>query len=232
MADALSKVFEDGTVGAQEVSFEVKPGRVLALLGKNGAGKTTTMHMTLGLLSTTSGRSLIDGIDVQARPLDAYRRVGYVSENVLLYGNLTAYENLRFFGRIGGSTVPHAHLLDLLRRVGLHEDRDRRVRTFSKGMRQRLGLAIALVKDPPALVLDEPTTGLDPEGAEALLALVRALREEGRAVLLSTHDLDRVPEVADDVGVIARGRLVDVVAAPRHAADVRALYVRLSGGAT
>ncbi|MFP5291269.1 MAG: ABC transporter ATP-binding protein, partial [Actinomycetes bacterium] len=168
-------------------------------------------HMLLGLLPPSGGAALIGGVDVQRSPLEAYRRVGFVSENVLLYGNLSARKNMRFFASVCGHAVPESRIDALLRRVALSHAQDRPVRTFSKGMRQRLGLAVALVKDPDALVLDEPTTGLDPDGADALLDVIRSLREEKRAVLMSTHDLDRVPEVADRIAVMGGGRIRAIV---------------------
>ncbi|HET6404994.1 MAG TPA: ABC transporter ATP-binding protein [Candidatus Thermoplasmatota archaeon] len=216
----------------EDATFEVEPGEVLALLGPNGAGKTTTIHMLLGLLRPSAGRALLGGFDVEREPAEAYRVVGYLSENVLLYANLTAWENLRFFADVSGATVPAYTLETLLQEVGLAHVRDRRVLHFSKGMRQRLGLAIALVKDPPALIMDEPTTGLDPEGTETLLALVRKLRDEGRAILLSTHDLHRVRDVADRVAIMG-ARRVQAILGPEEvaSADIGALYRRHAGGA-
>ena len=232
VAERLARTFRDGTVAVEDATFEVKRGEVLALLGPNGAGKTTTIHMLLGLLPPTSGRALIGGVDVAEEPEKAYRTVGYLSENVLLYANLTAWENIRFFADVSGHTVPAAHLEDLLDDVGLADVRDRRVIHFSKGMRQRLGLAIALVKDPPALVMDEPTTGLDPDGTETLLGLVRGLRDEGRAILLSTHDLHRVRAVADRVAIMGGRRVQAVLGAEElDAEDIGELYRRHTGGA-
>lgn len=228
MAEHLARTFRDGTVAVEDATFEVERGEVLALLGPNGAGKTTTIHMLMGLLPPTGGRALIGGIDVAEDPAAAYRIVGYLSENVLLYANLTAWENLRFFADISGHTVPAHTLESLLADVGLAHVRDRRVLAFSKGMRQRLGLAIALVKDPPALVMDEPTTGLDPDGTETLLGLIRELRDEGRAILLSTHDLHRVRDVADRVAIMGGHRVRAIV--PAADADIAGLYREHTGG--
>lgn len=227
-ARALSKTFEDGTHAVEDATFAVRPGEVLALLGANGAGKTTTLHMLLGLLPPSGGSAWLAGVDVVASPQEAYRHVGYLSENVLLYGNLTAYQNLRFFARVSGVPVPEYRLQQLLTRVGLAKVQDRRVGTFSKGMRQRLGLAVALVKEPPTLVMDEPTTGLDPDGTESLLELIREARGEGRAILLSTHDLHRVPEVADRVAFMGRGRVQEVIG-PYRFGEIHDLYRRHSG---
>ena len=232
MADGLAKSFRDGTVAVEDASFRVEPGEVLALLGPNGAGKTTTLHMLLGLLEPTRGSAAIAGRDVATDRLEAYRRVGYLSENVLLYGNLSGRENLRFFARVCGHAVPQKRVEDLLDLVGLQDAAARPVLQYSKGMRQRLGLAVALVKDPPALVMDEPTTGLDPGGAEALLALVRRLRDDGRAVLLSTHDLHRVPDVADKVAFMGRRRVQAILGAEDlRGHDLARLYERHTGEA-
>ena len=232
MAEGLAKSFRDGTVAVEEASFRVEPGECFALLGPNGAGKTTTIHMLLGLLEPTRGRASIAGHDVHADRKEAYRRVGYLSENVLLYGNLSGRENLRFFARVCGHQVPRKRMEDLLDLVGLHEAAARPVLQYSKGMRQRLGLAVALVKDPPALVMDEPTTGLDPGGAESLLALVRSLRDDGRAVLLSTHDLHRVPDVADKVAFMGRRRVQAILtSAQLRGQDLARVYERHTGEA-
>ena len=206
-AEHLTKTFEDGHVAVRDAHFEVRPREILALLGGNGAGKTTTVNMLLGFIPPSSGRALLNGVDVHEDPLEAKKHVGYVSENVLLYGTLTAEQNLRFFAKVCGRDVPPARLPALIERVGLAHAAKRRVETFSKGMRQRLGIAIALAKDPPALVLDEPTTGLDPAGARDLSALMGELRDEGKAVLLVTHDLYRLDELADRVAVMRDGAL-------------------------
>ena len=232
VAEGLAKEFRDGTVAVEEASFRVEPGEVLALLGPNGAGKTTTLHMLLGLLEPTAGRATIAGRDVRTQRLDAYRHVGYLSENVLLYGNLSGRENLRFFARVCGHQVPQKRMEDLLDLVGLRAAAARPVMQYSKGMRQRLGLAVALVKDPPALVMDEPTTGLDPGGADALLRLVKRLREDGRAVLLSTHDLHRVPDVADKVAFMGRRRVQAVLPGRElRGVDLARAYERHTGEA-
>jgi ABC-2 type transport system ATP-binding protein len=202
----LTKTFEDGTVAVRDATFLVRPGEVLGLLGPNGAGKTTTVHMLLGHLPPTSGQALLNGIDVHEEPLRAKAHVGYVSENVLLYGALTAQQNLRFFARLSGRPVPPGREEELLARVGLAQAARRRVDAFSKGMRQRLGIAIALVKDPPALVMDEPTSGLDPRGAGELGKLILDLRGQGKAILLVTHDVFRIGELCTHAAIVTGGR--------------------------
>ncbi len=206
----LSKRYEDGVMALDALSLKVNPGEIYCLLGANGAGKSTTIHLFLNFIEPTSGRVLLNGIDVAASPLEAKRHVGYVSENVMLYGNFTARENLDFFARLGGRqrlTTSDYHMT--LRRVGLPERAfERRVKEFSKGMRQKLGIAIAMIKDAPALLLDEPTSGLDPKAAAEFQDTLRELASRGKAILMSTHDIFRAKELADRVGIMKEGRKV------------------------
>jgi ABC-2 type transport system ATP-binding protein len=221
-ADHLTKTFEDGTVAVRDAHFRVGEGEVLGLLGPNGAGKTTVVHMLLGHLPPTSGHARIHGIDIHADPLRAKRHVGYVSENVLLYGSLTAAQNLRFFCQVSGVEVPAERQRAVLERVGLAHAARRPVEHFSKGMRQRLGIAVAIAKDPPALVMDEPTSGLDPVGARELGELIVALRGEGKAVVLVTHDVFRVRDLANRVLLVRDGVSQELPASAD--ADLEALY--------
>jgi ABC-2 type transport system ATP-binding protein len=201
---ALSKTF-DGTHVVRELTATVLPGRVTAFLGPNGAGKTTTLRMLLGLLAPTTGTATIDGRRYDELP-EPVRQVGALIEMSGFHPGRTAYDHLRVVAVAAGlpATAPARALSD----VGLDAVRDRRVATFSLGMRQRLGLATALLGDPPALVLDEPTNGLDPQGIRWLRSFLRDLADEGRTVLLSSHVLSEVEQIADDVLVIARGRLL------------------------
>lgn len=224
VADKLSKTFEDGTVAVREASFEVRRGATLGMLGPNGAGKTTTVHMLLGNIEPTAGRALIAGVSMQDDPLAAKRHLAYVSENVLLYGALTAQQNLRFFARICGREGAEGRIEEALERVGLAHAARRRAETFSKGMRQRLGIATALVKDAEAIVMDEPTTGLDPVGVDQLNGILMELRDEGRALLLVTHDLFRLHEIADAVTVVRGGTLTPPVK-PASQEAVHRLYL-------
>ena len=205
----LGKRYEDGLLAVDDVSFAVAPGEIYAMLGGNGAGKSTAIHCFLDLIRPTSGVCRIAGVTVQDEPLRAKARVAYVAENVELYGELTALQNLEFFTRLGGLRPTAAELAAALDRVGLErEAHRRRLKTFSKGMRQKTGLAVAVLKGAPALILDEPTSGLDPRAAWELGRLLLALRDEGRAILMSTHDVFRAKQLADRVGIMSRGRLV------------------------
>jgi ABC-2 type transport system ATP-binding protein len=206
----LSKRYEDGILALDALNLEVNPGEIYCLLGANGAGKSTTIHLFLNFIEPTSGRALLNGIDAAARPLEAKQHVAYVSENVMLYGNFTAMQNLEFFARLGGrrGLTRHDHAM-AMREVGLPERAfNQRVKEFSKGMRQKVGIAIAIIKDAPALLLDEPTSGLDPKAGAELLDTLRELSGRGKAILMCTHDIFRAKELADRVGIMKEGRKV------------------------
>ncbi len=209
-ADGLSKRYEDGVLALDRLNLEVHPGEIYCLLGANGAGKTTTINLFLGFIPPTEGTCLINGIDITKDPLEAKKYVSFVSENVMLYGNFTARQNLDFFARLGGKTaLTRNDYYQAMRRVSLQEKAfDQRIKNFSKGMRQKLGIAIAIVKDAPSVLLDEPTSGLDPKAAAEFLEIMAELRTEGKAVLMSTHDVFRAKEIGDRVGIMREGRLV------------------------
>ena len=209
----LSKRYEDGLLALDHLNLSVAEGELFCLLGANGAGKTTTVNLLLNFIDPTEGTALVDGIDVVMQPLEAKRHLAYVSENVMLYENFTARQNLDYFAKLGGKgALGRAELDAVLARVGLQQDAyDRRLRTFSKGMRQKLGIAIAILKDAGNIILDEPTSGLDPKAGAEFMALLRAVRGEGRAVLMSTHDIFRAREHADRVGIMREGRLMAVL---------------------
>ncbi len=208
-ANGLSKRYEAGNLALDALDLEVRSGELFALLGANGAGKTTTINLFLGFIEPTAGSARICGVEVARDPLAAKQHVAYVSENVMLYPAFTARQNLEFFARLAGKRPGRRELDRVMRRVGLQEDAfGRRVGTFSKGMRQKLGIAIAILKDAPVLLLDEPTSGLDPKASAELARLLGELRDEGKAILMSTHDIFRVRELADTIGIMREGRLV------------------------
>ncbi len=189
------------------VTFEVGRGEVVGYLGRNGAGKTTTFKLLFGLVAPTSGRALLGGRDPRER--GARRKAGFLPENPTMYEHLTGGESVAFAARLQG--IPRAEAaasaLALLERVGMKENADTTIREMSKGMRQRVGLAQALVGDPDILVLDEPLEGLDPLGRRDLKGLIRDLRRPDRAVLLSSHILSDVEALCDRVVVIETGRI-------------------------
>ena len=206
----LSKRYEDGVLALDGINFQVHCGEVFAMLGANGAGKTTTINLFLNFIDPTDGEARIDGIASHKEPLQAKAKVAYVSENVMLYPNFTAIQNLNFFSCLGGrSDYTRDDYREVLLRVGLDEDdHHKKLKDFSKGMRQKSGIAIAILKDAPAILLDEPTSGLDPKAGREFIDLLASLKEEGKAILMSTHDIFRAKEVADVVGIMDQGRLV------------------------
>lgn len=206
----LTKRYEDGQLALDALNLEIQPGEIFFLLGANGAGKTTSINLFLNFIEPTSGQALINGIDVVQNPLETKKHVAFVSENVMLYGNFTARQNLDFFARLGGkSNLTKTDYYNVMRRVGLQEEAfERKLKTFSKGMRQKVGLAIAIIKDADNIVMDEPTTGLDPKSASELMQILINLRNAGKSILMCTHDLFRAKSVADRVGIMKEGRLV------------------------
>ena len=205
----LSKRYGETTV-VDDASFTVNGGEIFGLLGPNGAGKTTTILMLLGLTEISGGQARVLGHDPEREPLAVKRRVGYLPDSVGFYDHLTGLDNLRYTARLMGMSESEreARIATALRRVDLHAVADNRVGTFSRGMRQRLGLAEILMKDAAIAILDEPTSGLDPQATLELLDIIRGLKREGVSVLLSSHLLDRVQSVCDRVALFQRGRIV------------------------
>ncbi len=229
----LSKRYEDGVLALDDVSFAVKQGEIYAMLGGNGAGKTTTINIFLNFIEPSGGEARIAGITTHKDPLAAKQKVAFVSENVMLYQNFTAIQNLDFFARLGGKThYTKNDYRDVLLRVGLQEEaHHKRLKGFSKGMRQKSGIAIAILKDAPAILLDEPTAGLDPQAAYEFQRLLESLRNEGKAILMSTHDIFRAKETADTVGIMNRGKLVMQRSSKELAGeDLERLYMQYMAG--
>ena len=207
-AEGLTKRY-NGAAAVDHVSFQVSRGEIFGLLGPNGAGKTTTILMLLGLTDLTEGEARVLGHDPEREPLAVKRRVGYLPDSVGFYDHMTAAENLRYTARLMSmrEVEREDRMAAALRRVELTEVADNRVATFSRGMRQRLGLAEILMKEPAVAILDEPTSGLDPQATLELLDMIRALKREGVSVLLSSHLLDRVQSVCDRVALFNKGRI-------------------------
>ena len=211
--DNLTKKYGDH-LALDHLTLEIEGGEIFSLLGANGAGKTTTINLLLNFVEPTSGTATIRDLDVVRDAKEVKRHVAYLSENVMLYGNMTARQNLDFFTHLSGQQDIDEEAYDgVMRRVGLPERAfDARVKTFSKGMRQRLGIAIVIMKSAPVVIMDEPMSGLDPRGAEDFTVLLRELRDEGKAIFMSTHDISRAKEVSDRVGTMKEGHLVMVQA--------------------
>jgi ABC-2 type transport system ATP-binding protein len=226
--EALTKRFPGAPAPAVDnLNLTVAPGELFALLGPNGAGKTTTINCLLGFLTPDSGRALIDGLDVAGEPMETKRRLAYIPEQVNLYGHFSGVENLAYFSELAGHRYPDADLRRFLTDAGLQTTaHDQRVSGYSKGMRQKVGIAIALAKQAKALLLDEPTSGLDPSASHEFSQLLRKLRERDVAILMATHDLFRAKEDATRVGIMRHGKLAHILTATelRHT-DLEKLYL-------
>jgi ABC-2 type transport system ATP-binding protein len=192
------------------LNLTVRKGEVFGLLGPNGAGKTTTILMLLGLTEPTGGSVRVLGLDPARQPLSVKARVGYLPDQVGFYDNLTARENLSYIAKLNGIREPEMsrRINAALEQVGLSQVADRRVKTFSRGMRQRLGVAEVLIKQPQLIIMDEPTLALDPEAVREFLDLIRQLKTSGITMLLSSHLLQQVQAVCDRVGLFHKGRMV------------------------
>lgn len=209
-AKDLTKKYEDGLLALDHLNFKVEPGEIFCMFGANGAGKTTAINLFLGFIPPTEGTALIEEIDVVKEPLKSKDYVSFVSENVMLYGNFTAYQNLDYFSKLAGKrNLTKAEYAHVMKRVGLQEEAfDMRTKNFSKGMRQKLGIAVAILKDAPNLILDEPTSGLDPKAGQEFLDLIIELRDKGKSIFISSHDIFRAKQIADRVGFMLQGKLV------------------------
>jgi ABC-2 type transport system ATP-binding protein len=205
VVDELTKVFRGDIRAVDRLSFTVEPGSVTGFLGPNGAGKTTTLRMVLGLVHPTGGQATISGVGYRQLP-DPGRTVGAALESSSFHPARTGRNHLRILSTVIG--LPPTRADEVLEFVGLADAGRRKVRGYSMGMRQRLGLAAALLGNPRVIVLDEPANGLDPDGIRWLRSLLRQLADEGRTVLISSHQLNEVQEVADRVVILNRGRLV------------------------
>ena len=225
----LTKRYEDGVLAVDHLSFKVEPGEIFCMFGANGAGKTTTINLLLNFLPPTEGTALIEGIDVTKEPLRSKDFISFVSENVMLYGNFTAFQNLDYFSKLAGKrNLTKADYAKALTSVGLQKEAfEMRTKNYSKGMRQKLGLAIAVLKGAPNILLDEPTSGLDPKSGQEFLNLLIKMRDEGKSIFMSTHDIFRAKLIADRVGFMKKGRLVMLkTRADLEGEDLTQLYIQ------
>jgi ABC-2 type transport system ATP-binding protein len=210
VARGLTKRYGEFTA-VDHLDLDIRGGEVFGLLGPNGAGKTTTVLMLLGLSEPTSGTARVVGLDPARQPLEVKSRVGYLPDNVGFYGDLSGRANMRYTARLNSlpAGVAEARIDRLLADVRLTDAADRRVDTYSRGMRQRLGIADALVKDPSILILDEPTIAIDPSGVDEILGLLRRLvADRNLTILLSSHILGQVQSICDRVGFFSAGKLI------------------------
>ncbi len=210
-AEGLSKRFGN-VVAADGVSFKVKRGEFFGFLGPNGAGKTTTIRMLTGLITPDSGRAIIEGIDSQKDPIHAKMNMGVIPEFGNIYVDLTAEENLHLAGKFYGLSKNRreektSEILEMLQLKGREKDK---VRTFSKGMKQRVNIGCAIVHDPPVLFLDEPTSGLDVQSRRLVVEIVRRLKDCGSTIFLTTHNIHEANELCERVAIIHQGKIVAI----------------------
>ena len=205
----LTKRF-DGFTAVEGLNLSVAPGEILALLGPNGAGKTTTVRMLAAILEPTAGRAVVAGLDVVEEPREVRRRVGLLTEHPGLYLRMQGDKYLDFFGRMMGLSAAErqARARALLEQFGMREAAERRIGTYSKGMRQKMALARAMMHDPSVLLLDEPTSAMDPHSARLVRDAITGLRHHQRAIVICTHNLSVAEALADRIAIIQRGRII------------------------
>lgn len=219
----------NGNVALKGLNLKVKQGDIYCLLGANGAGKSTTINLFLDFIEPTSGQAVVHGMNVRNHSIESKKVLAYIPEIVMLYRNLTGLENLRYFsGLAGHGHYSDAELLGFLKRAGLPGDAPhRRVGGYSKGMRQKVGIAIAISKQAKALLLDEPTSGLDPKASNEFSDLLRQLSQDGVAILMATHDLFRAKETGTRAGIMRHGELVaDLSTSDIGHAELEAIYLK------
>lgn len=226
-ARQLSKSYGDH-LALKSLDMTIQSGEIFALLGQNGAGKTTTINCFLGFVTPTSGDALIDGISVKNNPQETKKALAYIPETVMLYPNLTGVENLAFFSSLAGFAYEEDQMKAFLAKAGLQETaHQQRVGGYSKGMRQKVGIAIALAKKAKALFLDEPTSGLDPKASNEFSEILKELSAGGTAILMATHDIFRAKEVAHRIGIMKEGQLVSQLSASDLTAnELEKLYLK------
>ena len=207
-AKDLTKEFE-GKPALRNLNLLIGQGEIYCLLGQNGAGKTTTINIFLGFTSASKGEALINGLDVKFNRNKTNKLVAYIPEVVQLYSNLTGLENLDFFSRLAGYQYTHSELGDFLRKVGLKSEvHSRRMATYSKGMRQKVGIAIAFAKQAEVIFMDEPTSGLDPKASAEFIAICRQFVAENKSIFMATHDIFNAVNVGSRIGIMREGVLV------------------------
>ncbi|CAM2005480.1 ABC transporter ATP-binding protein [Acanthopleuribacter pedis] len=229
MLQAIGLTKDYGDLRALDtLDLTVEAGEIFCLLGANGAGKTTTLNLFLNFIQPCAGEARVDGIEVAKQPTDAKKALAYLPEQVMLYPKLTGFENLTYFLELSGLRLPESERNALFDQVGLDQAASRRrLETYSKGMRQKVALAIALGKKAKALLLDEPTSGLDPRASKTFSDLMTNLRDQGMALLMATHDLFRAREMSDRIGVMRSGKLVGCYqTADLTTAELESLYLQ------
>lgn len=210
-ATALGKQY-NGTAALSNLNLSIDKGEIFCLLGQNGAGKTTTINLFLGFTDASSGRAIINGVEVKPNDNATKKFVAYIPEVVQLYGNLTGIENLDFFSRLAGFKYSKEVLSDYLTKAGLQiEVQSTTLSTYSKGMRQKVGIAIALAKNADVILMDEPTSGLDPKATAEFTKICKDLAGEGKTIFMTTHDIFNAVNVGTKIGIMKQGKLVHTV---------------------
>lgn len=211
-----------------KLNLSIQPGEIFALLGQNGAGKTTTINLFLGFIEPSEGSASINGISVAENPQEIKKYLAYIPETVMLHPNLTGLENLEYFSSLAGFAYSKKELGGLLTTAGLQAQAfDQRLAGYSKGMRQKVGIAIAVAKKAKVLLLDEPTSGLDPKASNEFSQIIQSLAANGTAILMATHDIFRAKEVASRIGIMKEGNLESVIDASMISAnELESLYLK------
>lgn len=227
IAENLTKKYGD-YIALNKLNLTIKQGEIFALLGQNGAGKTTTINLFLGFIEPTDGELKINNISVIDNASETKKYVAYIPETVMLYPNLTGLENLKFFSSLAGFKYSTGELTYFLSKAGLQaKAHDQNLERYSKGMRQKVGIAIAIAKKAKVLLLDEPTSGLDPKASNEFSQILKELSADGTAILMATHDIFRAREVASHIGIMKQGNLVTVIEADKISAnELENLYLQ------
>ncbi len=210
-----------------DLNLTVRTGEVYCLLGQNGAGKTTTINLFLGLINPSRGKALINGKEVNINS-DTNQMIAYIPEVVQLYGNMDGIENLNFFSRLSGHTYSKKELVELLEKAGLKkEDHTKKLSSYSKGMRQKVGIAIALSKNAQAIFMDEPTSGLDPKATDEFTTICKELVAEDKCIFMATHDIFNAVNVGSRIGIMNEGKLVHTAdTSSINANELQELYLK------
>ncbi len=217
----------DDKLALKDLSFSVAPGEVFCLLGQNGAGKTTTINIFLGLIEPTSGEALINGVSV-VKSKSARSSIAYIPEIVQLYGNLSGLENLDFFSRLAGFVYKKEELTSFLQRANLQEtEHSNKLSTYSKGMRQKVGIAVALAKNASYILMDEPTSGLDPKASVEFAKTCKELSANGVGIFMATHDIFNAVNIGSRIGIMKEGALIHVAETDKiNAQELQDLYIK------
>ncbi|MCG2615482.1 ABC transporter ATP-binding protein [Terrimonas sp. NA20] len=223
----LGKQYDHSTAALSDLNLSIDSGEIFCLLGQNGAGKTTTINLFLGFVEATRGKALVNGVEVRPNDPKTKKFIAYIPEVVQLYGNLTGVENLDFFSRLAGFRYSIGELSAFLTKADLGPDaQSRKLSTYSKGMRQKVGIAIALAKNADAILMDEPTSGLDPKATDEFTKICKELALEGKSIFMATHDIFNAVNVGTRIGIMKQGRLVHTLDTSQiTAGELQQLYL-------